>query len=100
MFRAFNHFLPCWAVEDEKHRSLGLGHARTDRLIEWKRGCFDANGEWVHELLPTDSIKNAVERTLLAAGLRDHALNERGALTTADGHWRSGKWCRLQDSNL
>lgn len=32
----------------------------------------------MHELLPTDSIKNAFERTLIAAGLRDHALDERG----------------------
>lgn len=51
---------------------------RTGRLIQWKRGRFDASGKWVHELLPADSIKNAFERTLLAAGLRDHALDERG----------------------
>lgn len=54
---------------------------RTGRLIQWKRGRWDGEGDdrkWVYDLLPAETLDRAFENTLVAAGVCEPALDEEG----------------------
>ena len=54
---------------------------RAGRLIQWKRGRFDGEGDdkrWTHDSIPADSIDRAFENTLIAAGVCEPELDDEG----------------------
>lgn len=52
------------------------------RVIQWQRRLKDPDSEsgWRFERAPVDSIKNAFEKSLIAAGIREHAADEAGPI--------------------